>query len=507
MLTVRAIGADAIVVRHAEAGFPHALARYFEGAVLNAGDGAHAHPTQGLLDAMTLVEEFGDLKGRKLVICGDLSHSRVARSSARAAWLLGASVTLCGPPSLLPPSVPGWGFAHISADMDAVLPSADAVMLLRIQKERARGDDMPPYTDLARSYGLTRARAALLKPHCIIMHPGPVNRGVEIDACARARERKPYRAPSRERHVHTHGGARAQSRLAHTGARRVSGPNHDPRSNRDFVGARVVDPKLGLDAIRTIVVRRGVVAALLEGAPAATDSDSERVDCAGMVLCPGFIDPHVHLREPGDESKETWRRGLPRRRRAASPRSPRCRTPGRRSTLPNASSACAQAPQRCAVPAATPSGRSRSVGQAMRSRRCAAWLRQARSRSPMTGSDEVAQSLVQRGALRARSPATVLLALRRPELRRRAHARGRDERSARPGRNAKRRRGGHRCPRPHGGASHRTRRGTSAMSARRRRSSSWLSRGRRASVSRPRSRPTTCNARTSCSPASTPAIA
>ena len=181
MRTIRAIGADAIVVRHAEAGFPHALARHFDGAILNAGDGAHSHPTQGLLDAMTLVEEFGDLKGRKLVICGDISHSRVARSSARAAWLLGASVTLCGPPSLLPPSVPGWGFAHISADMDAVLPSADAVMLLRIQKERARGDDMPPYADLARSYGLTAARAAMLKPHCIIMHPGPVNRDVEIE--------------------------------------------------------------------------------------------------------------------------------------------------------------------------------------------------------------------------------------------------------------------------------------------------------------------------------------
>ena len=181
MRTVRAIGADAIVVRHPEAGFPHALARYFEGAIFNAGDGAHAHPTQGLLDAMTMVEEFGDLAGRKLVICGDVSHSRVARSSGRAAWLLGASVTLCGPPLLLPPSVPGWGFAHISADFDAVLPGADAVMLLRIQKERAAGGDMPPYQDLATSYGLTRARAAALRPHCIIMHPGPVNRDVEID--------------------------------------------------------------------------------------------------------------------------------------------------------------------------------------------------------------------------------------------------------------------------------------------------------------------------------------
>ncbi len=180
MLTVRAIGADAIVVRHAEAGFPHALARYFEGTIFNAGDGAHAHPTQGLLDAMTLVEEFGDLRGRRLVICGDVSHSRVARSSARAAWLLGASVTLCGPPLLLPQSSPGWGFAQLSADFDSLLPSADAVMLLRIQKERAGGADMPPPKDLAASYGLTLERAAKLPSHSVIMHPGPVNRDVEI---------------------------------------------------------------------------------------------------------------------------------------------------------------------------------------------------------------------------------------------------------------------------------------------------------------------------------------
>lgn len=181
MRTVQAIGADALVVRHAEAGFPHALARYFDGVVLNAGDGAHAHPTQGLLDAMTLVEEFGDLKGRRLVICGDIRHSRVARSSARAAWLLGAAVTLCGPPSLLPPASPGWGFAQLATEIDPLLPSADALMLLRVQKERAEADDLPPYEDLAKFYGLNRRRMDLLPPQCIVMHPGPVNRDVEVE--------------------------------------------------------------------------------------------------------------------------------------------------------------------------------------------------------------------------------------------------------------------------------------------------------------------------------------
>ncbi|MBV8164675.1 MAG: aspartate carbamoyltransferase catalytic subunit [Candidatus Eremiobacteraeota bacterium] len=182
MLTVRAIGADAIVVRHAEAGFPHALARYFQGAIINAGDGAHAHPTQGLLDAMTLLEEFGELTRRRLVICGDIAHSRVARSSGRAAHLLGASVTLCAPPLLLPGSSPGWGFAQLTAELDPLLPKADAIMMLRIQKERADGSEMPPPADLAAFYGLTEERAAQLPPHAIIMHPGPVNRDVELAA-------------------------------------------------------------------------------------------------------------------------------------------------------------------------------------------------------------------------------------------------------------------------------------------------------------------------------------
>jgi len=181
MRTIRALGADAVVVRHAEAGFPHLLARHFEGSVYNAGDGAHAHPTQGLLDAMTLAEEFGDLHGRRLVIAGDIRHSRVARSSAQAAAALGATVTLCGPPSLIPATAPGWGFAELATDLESVLPTADAVMLLRIQQERAAGD-MPPPADLARSYGLTAARANALPAHAIIMHPGPVNRGLELDS-------------------------------------------------------------------------------------------------------------------------------------------------------------------------------------------------------------------------------------------------------------------------------------------------------------------------------------
>jgi aspartate carbamoyltransferase catalytic subunit len=182
MRTLAAIGADAIVVRHKESGFPHALAAHFKGSVINAGDGWHAHPTQGVLDAMTLVEELGSLEGKRLVIAGDVKHSRVARSSGRAAWLLGARVTLCAPALLLPLSAPGWGFADLATDFDATLPTADAVMLLRIQKERVDGTELPPFEDLALGYGLTRARLAKLPKHALIMHPGPVNRGLEIDS-------------------------------------------------------------------------------------------------------------------------------------------------------------------------------------------------------------------------------------------------------------------------------------------------------------------------------------
>ena len=178
--TIQAIGADAVVVRHSESGFPHALARHFGGAVLNAGDGWHAHPTQGLLDAMTLLEEFGSLDGRRLVIAGDIRHSRVARSSARAAHLLGARVTLCAPPLLLPPASPGWGFAELTTDLDACLPRADALMLLRIQRERADGEELPPSGDLVDGYAATAARLDRMPQHAILMHPGPVNRGVEV---------------------------------------------------------------------------------------------------------------------------------------------------------------------------------------------------------------------------------------------------------------------------------------------------------------------------------------
>lgn len=179
--TIEAMGVDAIVVRHASAGVPWQLARWVDCSVVNAGDGWHAHPTQALLDAYTLRQHLGDLAGRHVVIVGDVKHSRVARSDVTAFTLLGADVTLVAPPTLLPPSLEGWPVA-VSHDLDAVLPTADVVYLLRMQLERQREALVPSLREYTATYGLTARRAALTRPDAVIMHPGPMNRGVEIAA-------------------------------------------------------------------------------------------------------------------------------------------------------------------------------------------------------------------------------------------------------------------------------------------------------------------------------------
>jgi aspartate carbamoyltransferase catalytic subunit len=179
--TIQAMGVDAIVVRHGSAGVPWQLARWVDCSVINAGDGWHAHPTQALLDAYTLRQHLGDLAGRHVVIVGDVAHSRVARSEVTALTLLGADVTLVAPPTLLPPSLAGWPVA-VSHDLDAVLPTADVVYLLRMQLERQREALVPSLREYTASYGLTTRRAHLVKPEAVIMHPGPMNRGLEIAA-------------------------------------------------------------------------------------------------------------------------------------------------------------------------------------------------------------------------------------------------------------------------------------------------------------------------------------
>jgi aspartate carbamoyltransferase catalytic subunit len=179
MLTLSAMGIGLVVVRHAQAGFPERIAAAFDGHVVNAGDGTHAHPTQALLDLLTLIEEFGSLTGRTVAIVGDISHSRVAHSTTRGLVRLGASVLLVGPDAFLDAS-DAIGNARIERDFDAAIARADAVILLRIQRERFASMPMTD-ADYVAKYQLNAARLETLLPHAIVMHPGPYNRGMELD--------------------------------------------------------------------------------------------------------------------------------------------------------------------------------------------------------------------------------------------------------------------------------------------------------------------------------------
>ena len=187
-LTREAMGADAVVVRHWASGAAHLLANagWSRSSVVNAGDGTHEHPTQALLDAFTMWKHLapsdgGSLDGRRVVIVGDVLHSRVARSNALLLKTLGAEVTLVAPPTLLPYGVGGWG-VDTSYDLDAVLPKADVVMMLRVQRERMNDAFFPSIREYSRRYGLDARRMATLADHAIVMHPGPMIRGMEITA-------------------------------------------------------------------------------------------------------------------------------------------------------------------------------------------------------------------------------------------------------------------------------------------------------------------------------------
>ncbi len=179
--TLEALNADVIVIRHKAAGAPHFLARFLEAHVVNAGDGAHEHPTQALLDVFTIREKKGAIERLNVIILGDILYSRVARSNIWALLKLGANVTLCGPSTLVPRVFEKMG-CRVTYDLDEALASADVINLLRIQHERQRKTMFPSIGEYASLFGLTRARLARTKPDALIMHPGPMNRGVEIES-------------------------------------------------------------------------------------------------------------------------------------------------------------------------------------------------------------------------------------------------------------------------------------------------------------------------------------
>ncbi|HHU37789.1 MAG TPA: aspartate carbamoyltransferase catalytic subunit [Propionibacterium sp.] len=187
MLTLDAMGVDCFVIRHASSGAVAQAAGWVRASVVNAGDGQHEHPTQALLDAYTMRQHFRDqglsdaYEGKRIAIVGDLLHSRVVRSNVLLQATLGGQITLVAPPTLLPTGVETWG-VRVTQDLDAAIAEADIVMMLRVQRERMTGGFFPTAREYATEYGLTAERVGLLKPTAAIMHPGPMNRGVEISS-------------------------------------------------------------------------------------------------------------------------------------------------------------------------------------------------------------------------------------------------------------------------------------------------------------------------------------
>ena len=185
--TLQAMGADAVVIRHSASGAAQRLAdlEWMSGSVINAGDGTHEHPSQALLDAFTIRKHLGkgasDLTGLRIAIVGDVLHSRVARSNVLLLSMLGADVVLVAPPTLLPVGVESWP-ATISYDFDSVIPTVDAIMMLRVQQERMTDLFFPNSREYSRYFGLNSERMSLMAKHAIVMHPGPMNRGLEISA-------------------------------------------------------------------------------------------------------------------------------------------------------------------------------------------------------------------------------------------------------------------------------------------------------------------------------------
>lgn len=179
VLTVRAMGVDLMVVRHKSTGAPWRIAEWLDIPIVNGGDGAHQHPTQALLDCLTIKQRFGTLDGLRIAIVGDIRHSRVARSDIFAMTTLGATVVLVAPPTLLPVDAEDWP-VEVADDLDDVVPSVDVVYLLRVQTERGGASVFPSLSEYARRFGMNSARFDRLQDHAVVLHPGPMNRGVEI---------------------------------------------------------------------------------------------------------------------------------------------------------------------------------------------------------------------------------------------------------------------------------------------------------------------------------------
>ncbi len=306
--TVEALGAQMLVMRHSSSGAPYLAAEIFSGSVLNGGDGWHAHPTQALLDLYTMRERMpgGSLAGRKVVILGDLLHSRVARSNIWTLTAAGADLWLCGPATLVR-GFEAWanrGAAgrrfHLTTSVDEALRDADVVMALRIQRERMASGLLPSLREYAARYGLTRERLALARPEALVMHPGPDERGRGDRPGRGGRQPIGDHRPGHQRRRRPDGRPLPAGRDA---GPVVTGPGDRPRDQPGLAG-RSGDGARGARRDR----RSGRRPRGRDLARRAPRRDGIGPD--GVVVAPGFVDFHVHLREPGNEDAETVASGL-----------------------------------------------------------------------------------------------------------------------------------------------------------------------------------------------------
>ena len=314
--TVEALGAHMLVMRHSVSGAPYLAAEIFGGSVLNGGDGWHAHPTQALLDLYTMRERLpgGSLAGRKVVILGDLLHSRVARSNIWTLTAAGADLWLCGPATLVRgfEAWAGRGAAagrrfHVTTSVEEALRDADVVMALRIQRERMAAGLLPSLREYAARYGLTRERLALARPGALVMHPGPDERG--------RRDRAPTSPPGAQSVItdQVTNGVAVRMALLYllAGTHGTGGRDRRRRERSRARTSRSAGPGW---SIRRRAARGRARSSSATGSsrrsPGSTGADAEGVEPDGVVVAPGFIDLHAHLREPGNEDAETVAIGL-----------------------------------------------------------------------------------------------------------------------------------------------------------------------------------------------------
>ncbi len=308
-MTLNAMRPDIIVVRHHAAGAVELLSQKIDCSVVNAGDGAHQHPTQALLDALTIRRAKGRVSGLTVAICGDILHSRVARSNIIVLNTLGARVRIAAPSTLLPASPERLG-AEVFTDMWKALDGADVVMMLRLQRERMEGSYVPSTREYFHFFGLDQEKLARAKPDAVVMHPGPMNRGVEIASTIAddTRSRHPRAGGDGRRGAHGRArGARqepAQAMNATMTAKKAREAAKQTAATA-FINARLVDPASNRDEPGGLVVTDGRISDigphLRRNAPDGVDV----IDCKGHVLAPGLIDAQVFTGEPGFEHRET----------------------------------------------------------------------------------------------------------------------------------------------------------------------------------------------------------